>query len=165
MKIKLSTVLSVLVCTVLIAAAVCVGAYRGWSADREKALAALSSEGSKHALSAEDFNQQLKGSLSGRLAMLLGVEPLYPIESFPVSDGSKDAANIPGKDTPVDPDTPEEAAPHHHREDGQGMSLLKVFATIVLLMVVFGNHRGKKGSIPFGKILAVFTLFKLWKRR
>lgn len=50
------------------------------------------------------------------------------------------------------------------REDEDtGFSLVKVILTILLLMVVFGSR--KKRGIPFGKLLAVFGLFKLWKKR
>lgn len=42
MKNSLTTILSILLCIVLIAAAVCIGAYRGWTDERSAALNALS---------------------------------------------------------------------------------------------------------------------------
>ena len=45
MKIRLSTILSVILCIVLVCAAVCIGVVRGWSADREAALTALTADG------------------------------------------------------------------------------------------------------------------------
>ena len=42
MKISLTTILSILLCVALIAAAVCIGAYRGWNEERNAALSALS---------------------------------------------------------------------------------------------------------------------------
>lgn len=45
MKIRLSTILSIIACLALCAGALCVGAYRGWSAERDSALAALTAGG------------------------------------------------------------------------------------------------------------------------
>lgn len=45
MKIRFTTILSIVCCLLLCAAALCVGAYRGWSQEREAALSALTSEG------------------------------------------------------------------------------------------------------------------------
>jgi len=413
MKNKLSTILSILVCAVFVAAAVCVGTYRGWSHEREEALAALSSEGGLHSLLetraldaanlaivaarhlpesnadlrslretaslllsgqadleqlmladeaitevaqrfaselpglrtvqdsqrdrayisvltsalsrntslqqncgqlVEDFNQRLNGSLMGRLAMLLGVEPvtvvnnLYTVEPrFPECSGVvTDAAGVLSRSTLSDLNTlddrlddadalrlriatvdfldaadaqdyaaslfarwrlddedillvlavGEDQYALHAGKDAEkrisarqqakllaanletpflqqeydaaiaayapvladeiaktcdadvnrsglfgaakvnvfdnwaekleshaqsietaaeaflsrenrenGVSLMKVILTVVLLMIIFGNRRSKKGGIPFGKILAGFALFKLWKRR
>lgn len=50
MKNTLSTVLGVIICVVLVAAALCVGTVRGWSADREEALNALTAEGEMYTL-------------------------------------------------------------------------------------------------------------------
>lgn len=50
MKNRLSIILSCLLCAALAAAAVCIGAYRGWSAEREEALTALTTDGEMHAL-------------------------------------------------------------------------------------------------------------------
>lgn len=45
MKIRLSTVLSILLCLVLCFAAVCIGAYRGWHAERQEILTSLTEGG------------------------------------------------------------------------------------------------------------------------
>lgn len=45
MKIKLSNILFVLVCVVLLAASVCMGAVRGWSRERSGILSALAENG------------------------------------------------------------------------------------------------------------------------
>ena len=50
MKIRLSHILSLLLCIMLIAAAVCIGAYRGWSAERESALTFLTTGGELQSL-------------------------------------------------------------------------------------------------------------------
>lgn len=44
-----------------------------------------------------------------------------------------------------------------------GFSFLKVVLTIVLLVIIFGSR--KKKGFPFGKLLAGFALYKLWKKR
>ena len=49
-------------------------------------------------------------------------------------------------------------------EKSTGFSLIKVILTIVLLLIVFGSRRGKKG-FPLGKVLAAIGLIKLWKKR
>jgi len=51
-----------------------------------------------------------------------------------------------------------------HEDKDTGFSLVKVVLTVLLLMVVFGSRK-KKHGIPFGKLLAVFGLWKLWKKR
>lgn len=50
MKAHLSTILSIVLCVVLVAAAVCIGAVRGWSDDRSEVLNALSADGEMRAL-------------------------------------------------------------------------------------------------------------------
>lgn len=50
MKTNLSTILSAVVCFVLIAAAVSIGAVRGWSSDRNEVLSALTADGGMHEL-------------------------------------------------------------------------------------------------------------------
>ena len=58
------------------------------------------------------------------------------------------------------------------REDkSTGFSLGKVLLTIFLLMVIFGNHRSRRGRrrsgcgcMPFSSVLAALGLWKLWDR-
>ena len=61
------------------------------------------------------------------------------------------------------------------REDkSTGFSLGKVLLTIFLLMVIFGNHQGRRGRrgrngcgcgcAPFSSILAALGLWKLWDK-
>lgn len=50
MKNRISIILSCVLCAMLIAAAVCIGAYRGWSGEREEALTALTDGGEMYAL-------------------------------------------------------------------------------------------------------------------
>lgn len=52
------------------------------------------------------------------------------------------------------------------REDeSTGFSLAKVILTIALLMIAFGSRKKNRKGSPFFKLLAVFGLFKLWKKR
>ena len=48
MKNKLSNILFALLCLALLLAAVCLGAVRGWSADRAEVIAALTQDGEMH---------------------------------------------------------------------------------------------------------------------
>lgn len=48
MKTSLSTLLCVVLCVILTVCALCLGSVRGWNAEREAALNALSSEGELH---------------------------------------------------------------------------------------------------------------------
>ncbi|MBE5796859.1 MAG: hypothetical protein E7327_05700 [Clostridiales bacterium] len=50
MKNKLSTVASILLCILLAAAAVCIGAVRGWSQERSEVLSALEADGEMYTL-------------------------------------------------------------------------------------------------------------------
>lgn len=50
MKTRINTILGVALCVALVVAAVCIGAYRGWSADRSETLNALTADGEMHAL-------------------------------------------------------------------------------------------------------------------
>lgn len=50
MKTRLNTILGVVLCVALVAAAVCIGSYRGWSAERSAALNALSADGNMYSL-------------------------------------------------------------------------------------------------------------------
>lgn len=55
------------------------------------------------------------------------------------------------------------------QEDSIGVG--KVILTVVLLLVIFGNHKnkryyhGRRGCFPFSSLLAAFGLWKLWKKR
>lgn len=49
-------------------------------------------------------------------------------------------------------------------DESTGFSFAKVILTIVLLMIVFGSRK-KKNGFPLFKLLAVFGLFRLWKKR
>lgn len=53
-----------------------------------------------------------------------------------------------------------------------GFSLGKVILTVLLLLVIFGNRKGKRhdrgcgcGCMPFSSLLAGLGLWKLWKKR
>jgi len=50
MKNTLSTVIAVILCVLLVAAALCLGTVRGWSSERETALSALMEGGEMHTL-------------------------------------------------------------------------------------------------------------------
>lgn len=50
MKIRLSTILSIALCVLLCAGALCMGAVRGWGAERDEALSALTAGGEMRTL-------------------------------------------------------------------------------------------------------------------
>lgn len=60
---------------------------------------------------------------------------------------------------------------HGDKQDGTGIGFGKVLVTVLLLLVLFGNRKGKRyyhgrrGCFPFVPLLTVFGLWKLWGRK
>lgn len=166
-KISFSTILTVLLCAVLVIGAVCIGATRGWADEsvelRTACMERHSTEGGdiraqvdqcRAALS--DYDRRLQSEWSGKIAMRFGVAPiadsLEPLHRQLLQ-------NVPEKDVP---DLQARLTDLLDDHVDTTLSLGKVFLTVILLLIIFGK-RGKKG-VSLGKLLAGFGLFKLWKR-
>ncbi|MBQ8200512.1 MAG: hypothetical protein IJZ74_01950 [Clostridia bacterium] len=170
MKIKFSTILTILLCIVLVMGAVCIGAVRGWSDEREKLLLSCVE---RHNVSVgsirrsveecrecmQDYDHRLSTELTGRIAGKFGVEPIgNSVESLHEQLLHK---NVPEEELPALQSMIGALLDDHI---DTSLSLGKVVLTIIFLMVIFGN-RGRKKGFTFGKLLAGFGLFRLWKRR
>lgn len=169
MKISFSTVLTVILCIALVVGAIGLGTVRGWSDEREKVLMNcvtlhndtkdLRRSVAECRSAVADYDHRLETELTGRIAGLLGVEPIG--DSLEGLHEQLLQESQPEEIDRVDLEDWVEELLEEHVDTS--LSLGKVILTILLLMVIFGK-RGRKKGFTLGKLLAGFGLFKLWKR-
>ncbi len=173
MKNRVSTILTVILCAVLVIGAVCIGGVKGYKEEREELLlscmemhstagSSLSRSIEKCEESAADFDARLKHKLMGRIAASFGVEPVS------ASVTALHAQLVREQETVTQsPDLLEQLGSQVGEllEDklDTRLSLSKVFWTIVCLMTIFGK-KGRRRGFTLGKLFAGFGLFKMWKK-
>lgn len=173
MKNRLSTILTAVLCVVLVASAICIGGVKGYKEDRETLLltcmerhtrtgADLQRSIGECEQEAADFDARLRHQLMGRVAGVFGVEPVT--ESV-----SALHAQLLREDEPVmdSPNLLEQMGQQVSEllEDNVDtrLSLSKVFWTVVCLIAIFGK-RGRRKGFTLGKLFAGVGLFKMWKK-
>lgn len=174
MKNRFSTFLTVLLVVVLICGAACIGGVKGYKEDREELLLTCMEMHSRTGVnlsrsiadceeSAADFDAKLKYKLMGKVASSFGVEP--------VSENVKalHAQLVKEQDTVTEaPDLLKQLGNQVSEllEDNidTKLSLSKVFWTVVCLFTIFGK-KGRRKGFTFGKLLAGFALFRMWKKK
>ena len=174
MKTRFSTILTVCLVTLLIAGAVCIGGVKGYQEDREELLLSCMEMHSKAGVNlgrsierceadAADFDARLKYKLMGKVAASFGVEPVT--ESVNALH-----AQLLREQTAVaqTPDLLEQLGEQVSEllEDNidTKLSMGKVFWTVVCLFTIFGK-KGRRKGFTFGKLLAGFGLFRMWKKK
>ena len=174
MKNRFSTVLTVILCAILIVGAVCIGSVKGYKDEREELLLTCmerhSTAGARLLDSIEDceeeaadFDARLKHKLTGKIAGTFGVEPI-------TQNVTALHAQLVKEQTVVT-ETPDllgqlGAQVSELLEDNidTGLSLGKVFWTVVCLMVIFGK-KGRRKGFTLGKLFAGIGLFNMWKKK
>ena len=174
MKTRFSTILTVILVTVLIAGAVCIGGVKGYKEDREELLlscmemhstagTSLSRSIEKCEEAAADFDTRLDHKLMGRIASSFGVEPVTESVSALHAQLLRESSAV-------------EETPDLLRQLGSQISELlednidtklslgKVFWTVVCLFTIFGK-RGRRKGFTLGKLFAGFGLFNMWKKK
>lgn len=174
MKNRFSTILTVALVLALIVGAVCIGGVKGYQEERKELLLACmelhSSAGANLSRSIEeceadaaDFDARLKDKTMGKLAASFGVEPVT--ESVAALH-----AQLIHEQSAV------EATPNIMEQLGDQvnellednidtkLSMSKVFWTIVCLYTIFGR-KGRRRGFTFGKLLAGFGLYNMWKKK
>lgn len=172
MKNRFSTMLTWVLVLALIAGAFGIGAVKGYRDEREKLLLScmemhtqpngdLAQSIERCESDAEDFDARLQDKLRGRIAAAFGVEPVSE------SVASLHAQLLRQSTVQPAPDLMAQLGDQINEllEDNidTKLSLSKVFWTLVCLFTIFGR-RGRRKGITFGKLLAGFGLFKLWKK-
>ena len=174
MKTRFSTVLTVFLVILLIAGAVCIGSVKGYKEEREELLltcmemhssagANLSRTIERCEESAADFDARLKHKLMGKVAASFGVEPVTQnVTALHAQLIREESAVV------QSPDLLEQLGEQVSEllEDNidTKLSLGKVFWTVVCLFTIFGK-RGRRKGFTFGKLLAGFGLFNMWKKK
>lgn len=173
MKDRLSNLLTVLLVIVLIAGAACIGAVKGYKEEREELLLSCMEMHSKAGVnlansidvceeSAADFDARLKYKMMGKVAGAFGVEPVsQDVAALHAQLLREQSAVAPS------PDLLSQLGDQVNEllEDNidTKLSVSKVFWTIVCLYTLFGK-KGRRRGMTFGKLLAGFGLFKMWKK-
>ena len=174
MKNRLSTILTVIVVVVLVLGAVCIGSVKGYKDEREELLiscmamhteagANLNRTIEKCRAEASDFDARLKHKLTGKIAAGFGVDPISNnVEALHTRLLSE-------QNTVVEvPDLLGQlgAQVSELLEDNidTGISLGKVFWTVIFLMVIFGK-KGRRKGFTFGKLFAGIGLFNMWRKK
>lgn len=174
MKTRFSTVLTVFLVILLIAGAVCIGSVKGYKEEREELLltcmemhssagANLSRTIERCEESAADFDARLKHKPMGKVAAAFGVEPVTQnVTALHAQLIREESAVV------QSPDLLEQLGEQVSEllEDNidTKLSLGKVFWTVVCLFTIFGK-RGRRKGFTFGKLLAGFGLFNMWKKK
>ncbi len=173
MKNRLSTILTAVLCTVLVIGAVCIGGVKGYKEEREELLLSCmemhSTAGSSLTRSIEkceedaaDFDARLKHKLMGKIAASFGVEPVSASVTALHAQLLREQETV-----SQSPDLLEQLGSQVGEllEDNidTKLSLSKVFWTIVCLMTLFGK-KGRRKGFTLGKLFAGFGLFKMWKK-
>lgn len=173
MKNRLSTILTAVLCALLVIGAVCIGGVKGYKEEREELLLSCmeihSTAGSSLSRSIEkceedtaDFDARLKHKLMGRIAASFGVEPVSASVTALHAQLLREQETV-----SQSPDLLEQLGSQVSEllEDNidTKLSLSKVFWTIVCLMTIFGR-KGRRKGFTLGKLFAGFGLFKMWKK-
>ena len=174
MKNRFSTILTVALVLALIVGAVCSGGVKGYQEERKELLLACMERHTKAGgaltrsieeceANAADFDARLKDKTMGKLAASFGVEPVT--ESVAALH-----AQLIHEQSAV------EATPNIMEQLGDQvnellednidtkLSMSKVFWTIVCLYTIFGR-KGRRRGFTFGKLLAGFGLYNMWKKK
>ncbi len=150
-KPSFSTILTLLLCAVLVAGAVCLGAVRGWNDQREQVL--LSCVERHHAAGKDirgsvekceaavrEFDDGLAHDFTGRIAEMFGVAPigdsLDGLHAQLLQDNAPQAPEI-------DPGARISALMDGNIDTA--LSFGKVFLAVVLLLIMFGPRKRKAG--------------------
>ncbi len=171
---RFSNALTVLLCALLVIGAVCIGGVKGYQEEREELLLGcmemharvgdnLQETVADCEEAAADFDARLKHRMMGRLAGTFGVEPVSESVRALHSQLLREQADV-----AQTPDLLEQLGSQVGEllEDNidSKLSLSKVFWTAVCLYTLFGKKARRKG-FTFGKLLAGFGLFNMWKKK
>lgn len=174
MKTRFSTILTVILVVLLIAGAVCIGGVKGYKEEREELLLSCMEMHSRAGANltrtiesceenAADFDARLKHKLMGRIAAAFGVEPITESVTALHAQLLREQSAV-----TQTPDLLEQLGEQVSEllEDNidTKLSLGKVFWTVVCLLTIFGK-KGRRRGFTFGKLLAGFGLFNMWKKK
>ncbi len=174
MKNRFSNILTVVLVIALIAGAVCIGAVKGYKEEREDLLLSCMEMHSKAGSdlprsikaceeAAADFDARLKHKMMGKVAGTFGVEPIT--ESVTALHAQLVREQSAVKQTPgLMEQLGEQVSELLEDNIDTKLSMSKVFWTIVCLFTIFGK-KGRRKGFTFGKLLAGFGLFNMWKKK
>ncbi len=173
MKNRFSTILTVALVLALIVGAVCIGGVKGYKEEREELLLSCMERHTKAGsdltrsieeceTDAADFDARLKYKTMGKLAASFGVQPVT--ESVAALHAQLLRQSTVGQSPDLLAQLGDQVSELLEDNIDTKLSMSKVFWTIVCLYTIFGR-KGRCRGFTFGKLLAGFGLFNMWKKK
>ena len=173
MKNRFSTILTVALVLALIVGAVCIGGVKGYQEERKELLLACMERHTKSGSAltrsieeceadAADFDARLKDKTMGKLAASFGVEPVT--ENVAALHSQLLRQSTVGQSPDLLAQLGDQVSELLEDNIDTKLSMSKVFWTIVCLYTIFGR-KGRRRGFTFGKLLAGFGLYNMWKKK